>query len=312
MKDNRVLEGGMISFALLWLAVTIRAAAFDEIQMADRAMPLFRPAVTIDLSPSKFSISSESELYCDFQGSFFICERAGNRVVKLSAEGKMLAMVGGFGSGTGQFNRPAALCSPDAGLNLYLLDAGNRRIVRLSNSLHWIEELPLIPTNEAGRIGELAGLAVTRSGELIVSEPGSLRLLHFGRDGKYLGEYGSGKKVSLTALHIDEHDFLYALESSGRRLYCYDDFGNQIREILLPDDFAAGTVKVDSLRIYLLGNSGQIRVFDRKMQELWKANEKHTPEIGQVRKYALALGIMGRIWLFDPAQNRIIGYHPVR
>ncbi|MBN2543968.1 hypothetical protein JXI42_14005 [bacterium] len=98
----------------------------------------FELASKIDISeiieqPSALSVNNLSEI--------FISDIAENRIVKLDEKGDVIEEIGGFGWGEGEFNFPIDLSC--LGLNVYVADLYNHRIVRLNRKLHWLSEMKL-------------------------------------------------------------------------------------------------------------------------------------------------------------------------
>ena len=105
----------------------------------------------------------------DFQGNVFISDTGNDRVVKCDEKGRFLAETGGFGNGAGEFNRPAYIATDD-GLNLYVVDAQNKRIQRLDRNLNFISAIEIAGDQDLPGLGLPEGIALTPSGEMVVSD----------------------------------------------------------------------------------------------------------------------------------------------
>ncbi|MBN1756661.1 hypothetical protein JW877_10685 [bacterium] len=74
-------------------------------------------------------------------GEIFLTDQAGNKIIKLDVTGRVINELGGFGWNKDEFNGPAQIhCH---GLDLYVADQGNHRIIRLNRKLHWLTEYNL-------------------------------------------------------------------------------------------------------------------------------------------------------------------------
>jgi len=99
----------------------------------------------------------------DLLGNIFITDTGNDRVLKCDREGRFLAETGGFGWEAGQFNRPTYVAT-DNGLNVYVVDAQNKRIHRLDYNLNFISTIEIKEEGDFSGIGLPEGIAITSSG----------------------------------------------------------------------------------------------------------------------------------------------------
>jgi len=97
----------------------------------------------------------------DSQGDVWVSDTGNNRLVEFSPEGKVIAQVGGVGSGAGQFDDPTALAVSPQG-NVYVADQDNNRVEELSSAGAYVSSIP-VPTPD--------GVAIDSSGNIWVSSP---------------------------------------------------------------------------------------------------------------------------------------------
>lgn len=71
----------------------------------------------------------------DPAGSVYVADTGRNRIVKLSAQGRVLEIWGSPGHGSGQLDLPQGIAVDPRG-HIYVADTGNRRIVELSVTGH--------------------------------------------------------------------------------------------------------------------------------------------------------------------------------
>jgi hypothetical protein len=294
--------------ACFWFSLSIEIHA----QVPDRPDYFQNTAIT-PIDPG-FSISGPIELLCDFKGNLFLLSGDDNKIVKISAQGEILAEIGGYGFGVRQFNHPNALASHDGGLNLFVLDSENRRIVRLSNSLKWIDQFPIEPDQSGRIIEEPSGLAVNSPGEIFISDRYNRRIVKYNRDGKYLGELtGKGEPVAPGALAIDARDYLYACGIDGEAMLVFDDLGN-LEQCVAPDSGTAmDRIIIAESYIFSLdfeANSIEIYTMDFRRAARLPLVDQVSGE--KIQPVALAPGPGDRLWIADLNQNRIFGYDPVR
>lgn len=101
---------------------------------------------------------------------------------------KVVELIGGPGSGAGQFAAPGGLAVDAAG-NLYVADSYNHRVQRITPS----GDVTLIGRRGTGRGEFLNPQAVASDGGLgfFVLEQGGCRIQRFGPNGEWYGAYGS-------------------------------------------------------------------------------------------------------------------------
>ncbi len=300
----------LILFVTLFFAGTQNGEADDTV---DSVITSLKPSTVIRLDSLKLDKSGQYDLFCDFSGNQFILDTDKNSIVKISEDGKVMRRIGGFGFGVRQFNSPRAMASSDGGLNIYILDAENRRVVRLTNSLKWIDQFQI--DNEPGGkvIGELTGIAVNSQKEIFISDPRNLRIIKFTQEGRFLGEIkGRSEFIEPGEIVIDKDDYLYAAGMDGKGIYLFDNLGNYIKKYSSDNRESIGSIGVNGSYFYYHDiESSKMRVLSKKLRPLFDINipaesEKKIP-------YAqIASGLKDRIWILDINNNRIYGYDPVK
>ncbi len=293
-------------FACIWFSLSIetRAQALDRLYYGQDRNTAIDPGL---------SISGPIELLCDFEGNLFLLSRDDNKVSKFSPDGKLLAEIGGYGFGIRQFNHPNALASHDGGLNLFVLDSENRRVVRLSNTLRWIDQFPIEPDQSGRIIEEPSGFAVNSLGEMFISDSHNQRIVKFDKTGKYLGELtGKGVPVLPGMLAIDTRDYLYACGIDGDVVLVFDDMGN-LAERIKPDSvMSMDRIMVAESYIYILDFESQrvyIYTTNFRLTAILLLFDQVSGE--KIRPVAMALDPSYWLWIADLGQNRILGYAPI-
>ena len=161
--------------------------AVDSVELHD--VPLIYPGTMV---------SSEVEWFIDLDDNIILLERDLSRISKFTPMGKLVTSTGAFGSAVGYFNDPLGLSSRDNGLNYYLLDSENYRIVRLNSNLQWIEQIDLKREYGSHTLGILSGFSVNSYLEIYITDPDNDRILHLDMQGDLLDEielepdWGSG------------------------------------------------------------------------------------------------------------------------
>jgi len=192
----------------------------------DRARSEYELSKTINLTG--IDRDDRFDMISDFKGNIYLLQSNLNRVLKISPSAKIESEIGAFGFGVGQFNIPTAISTNDGGLNIYVLDSENRRIIRLNSDLKWLDQISIESAYNEQPIGELTGLALNSLGEFYVSDPRNFRILKFDSEGRLLSRIESRKKlIEPGRLVVDDNDYLYACDLSENIIRVFDDLGNQ-------------------------------------------------------------------------------------
>jgi len=278
----------------------------------DSAEKFFETSAVINIDSIELSKSGRYDMYCDYSGNLFILREDRNSILKLSGEGAPIAHIGGFGFGVRQFNSPVAMASSDGGLNLYVLDAENRRVVRLTNSLKWIDQFEIENEPNGKAIGELTGIAINSQKEIFISDPRNLRVIKFTQDGRFLEEIeGRSKFIEPGEIAIDDEDYLYVAGRDGKDVFLFDNLGNYLKRYSPETNDSIGAIAVDrSYFCYLDSRSDKIKVFSKGLAYLFEIEPGRSGD-NRVVPVEIAPGQRGRIWVLDINNNRIYGYDPV-
>jgi DNA-binding beta-propeller fold protein YncE len=262
-----------------------------------------------------FSIPDELDLYCDFAGNLFLALSNRNMILKISPEGKILARIGGFGFGPKQFNTPRWLGSPDGGLNIYVLDRENRRVVRLNNSLEWIDQFDIGSSPGGKSPGILTGFGINSLREKFVCDPQNSRIIQYDREGRYLGDI-TGQKTFLDPgqISVDDRDYLYVLGRDGKSIYIFDDLGNLERRFIPESGDSIMALEAGKDHVYFIdATTNKIVISDKNLRVSMAAilTDLKNNEMPLFTVIAPSFS-SSRIWVVDKNNNRISAYDPVK
>ncbi|MFH1862088.1 MAG: NHL repeat-containing protein [bacterium] len=199
-------------------------------------------------------------------------------ILKLGRDGKLLGQIGGPGSGVEQFSAPADLCVL-SGLDVFVADRGNDRIVRLDRQLHYLAEYRAQEGTSADLVFDNPlSVVLTPRGDLFIADGGNDRILKLdpsGREVFSFGAYGE-EKESLTApfrLELDPRGGIWVLDARGKVSH-FDEYGGYLESLMAqlrgsPTGLAVSAnylwVTSDSL-IWVVDRKGRtVRVFDPQM-----------------------------------------------
>lgn len=136
-------------------------------------------------------VQGVAALAADARGNVYVAEREAGRVLRVAPDGTVFPVAGGGVPGYGgdggpavsaQLREPSGLAADAAG-NLYIADAGNRRVRRVAPD-GGIDTVAALPRPE--------GIAVDASGHVYVSDRETHRIHRIAPDGQFTALAGTG------------------------------------------------------------------------------------------------------------------------
>ncbi len=212
---------------------------------------------------------SASALAIDPKGNIYVSDAGADEIVKLAPDGNILTRIGGYGWTTTALDRPSDIISPN-GLDIYVADYGNRRILRFDQNLNLISLIP--PEGNSERIEHVFGypisIGISSFGKLFILDDENKRLVKISSINaieRIIGgnEAGRGKLRSPRKMRIDSHDYIYIQDEN--EIIAFDVFGNYLRSFGkgLFKAFKAFTIDndsivvIDSCMLYELDTKGK-------------------------------------------------------
>lgn len=153
----------------------------------------------------------------------YLTDTRRHQVLVLNLKGELLRVIGGRGSGPGQFNYPTALTL--ANEKLYVVDAMNFRIQMLTREGEFLRSFGQLG-NRSGTLNRPKGIAVDSDGNLYVVDALFETVQIFDTEGRLLyffGSTGDGpEEFQLpSAIHIAPRDRIYVADSLNRRVQVF-------------------------------------------------------------------------------------------
>ena len=254
----------------------------------------------------------------DFQGNIFISDTGNDRVVKCDNQGEFLAETGGFGSGAGEFNRPTYMAS-DNGLNLYVVDAQNKRIQRLDRNLNFISEIEIEGDEDFAGLGLPEGIALTPSGEIVVSDIEGDLLVQLSGFSEYKTSYGGfgemeGGLRDPLGVFVDRNSDVYVADSRNDRVAVFDQFGNFLRSLgeKVLNNPAGVTVGRDGAVYVANTGDNSLVVLGPEGDLIAEYGKSEQGMMGISEPTDLAFGPQGKLFLVDSGNHRIVVFEVLR
>lgn len=210
----------MAALAAIVAGVLLRfpAASPDTVFVEDRSFGVFDQATRIVV---------------DFRDRIFVVDRAAHTIFYFPPDSRSQRTIGGFGWETSAFDQPEGIASD--GLNLFVADFGNHRVVRFDPSMTPVSSLTTRDTSSAqARFGYPLGTALSRQGDLYVLDGENIRVVKFDGRSRFVRafggiEAGAGRLREPVGILVDDNDRVLVLESD--RLVEFDFIGNYIRTV---------------------------------------------------------------------------------
>ncbi|QXD15629.1 NHL repeat-containing protein [Rhodocaloribacter litoris] len=186
-------------------------------------------------------------LAIDPTGLLYVADAGQGAVLRLDAGGRLLAALGGPGTGEGRFDEPADI-DPTNGLILVVADAGNGRLQRFSRDFLLLESIPVGDEGTAGRTAsssflardsEVTDRAAGRPVAVVTSEAQELFavdarrkvVVQWDRNRRFvrlIGDQEPGLLLEPVALAADARS-LYVADRARAAVVVYDPFGGFVR-----------------------------------------------------------------------------------
>jgi hypothetical protein len=203
---------------LLFSAMCFRAGMSDTSLVEEKSFGNFQRATRVVTSP---------------QGWVYVLDADRNLAILMKGEDEPSASVGGYGWSSTTFDQPSGLATD--GLNVYVADRGNHRIMRFDRSFNFISTFTTRDTSLlAARFGSPLGVAISRLGDLFVLDGENLRIVKFTASMRYERSFGDiddarARLRQPVKILLSPDDRVFVLESD--RLLEFDYFGQDLRTI---------------------------------------------------------------------------------
>ncbi|TAK33737.1 MAG: hypothetical protein EPO21_11995 [Chloroflexota bacterium] len=181
----------------------------------------------------------------DSAGNVYVADSGNNRIQKFSSAGAFLAILGfkscpkyDIATGTmlpgvnGGLCRPTGIALDSAG-NIYVTDAGNDRVQKLSSSGAFLTKWGSTGTGD-GQFDGPTGIALDSAGNVYVADSGNNRIQKFSGAGTFLTKWGSKGGAygqfdgAYTGIAVDAEGDVYVADSGNDRIQKFTSAGTFI------------------------------------------------------------------------------------
>ncbi len=254
----------------------------------------------------------------DLLGNIFITDTGNDRVVKCDKEGRFLVETGGFGWEAGEFNRPTYVAT-DNGLNVYVVDAQNKRIQRFDHNLNFVSTIEIKEEGGFSGFGLPEGIAITFSGEILVSDIEGDFLIKLNSFFEYERNFGGFENIGgglrdPVGVSVSQNGEVYVADSQNDRVAVFDAFGNFIKsfgEKILENP--KGVIIGQDQLIYV-ANTGKnsLVIFDPNGNLISEYGNSGWGMVNLSKPTDLKLGKENRLFVVDSLNNRILVFELLR
>jgi len=207
---------------------------------------------------------------------------------------EFIRSVGGFGSGTGQFNSPSGISLDPSG-NVWVADTYNNRIQEFASDGQFLQALGVVALTLPH------GLAIDRSGNIWVASTFSHQVDEFAGDGRLLRTFGAGgSEVGQfrypVGIAADSKGSIWVADSVNNRIQEFSNGGAFIREF---GSLGSGNGQFLDPHGVVVDAGGNVWTADERVQEFTSTGSFvqafHAGEHG--RPGGIALDSAGNIWV---------------
>ncbi|MEW6647356.1 MAG: NHL repeat-containing protein [Pseudomonadota bacterium] len=245
-------------------------------------------------------------------GRVYVVDGGNHRLVIYDALGGLVAAVGQYGSGHGQFAEPLGVAVDRAGL-AYVADAGNHRIQVLDGEGKFLRTLPLMDGDKPVRPADVA--VSEQSGNLFVTGNNTHRVLKLSPQGEVLASWGGegvaqGQFRYPATLAVRE-GMVAVVDVLNTRVQIFDEDGRYHYQLgewgVLPGQlFRPKGIAIDQAGRYYISDSYMevVQVFDGGYQLLHVLGMRGNP-YRFVSPVGLAVGLDERLYVTEMLGNRV-------
>jgi hypothetical protein len=189
-------------------------------------------------APQEFKFFKATALDVDSEGSIYIVDRGKHQLLKFFPDGRPMRQIGGFGSGTQQFDDPRDVDAHTT-LNVFVADYNNNRVMRYDRRLNFIASLTS-QWEEPFDFDRVLSIAVSSQYDLFLLEDGLKRVMKFSRFAEPKETFGGlydtyGQLLEPTRITIEDNKQLFVADPVQKAVIVFDYLGNYLTNLTHPE-----------------------------------------------------------------------------
>ncbi len=160
----------------------------------------------------------------------YLSETINHELYELTRNGEIIKKTGGFGWNENNFNYPTDIAI-NAGLNIFVTDKNNHRLLRFDKNIHYITAFP--DANSHFYLQYPIALEISKDGELFILQENNFEILVIDSDRRNYRAIGSDvaenfRLISPVDIHFTGDEELLVLEQNGKIL-SFDRYGSPLQ-----------------------------------------------------------------------------------
>lgn len=225
----------------------------------DRACVVaLRHSATVQVEDA-WGLRGPEALAVDHRGNILIADTGNHRVITIASDGEVLNEFGGYGWREGRFDTPTDL-SVSPGFYVYVLDEGNRRIVRFDVNGDYVDTVL-----DEDAAGAPVGIDVAQSGEILVVDTDSqvVRMYsQFAEAADPIGDFGSweGGLIRPQDVAMGPGREIAVADVGRNSVLVFDEFGSHLYSLSAADTLLPADVTFDRNGNILVADASKGRV----------------------------------------------------
>ena len=179
------------------------------------------------------SFGNASRIGVDASGQVYVIDEDRHTISRFRNLSEQAQTIGGYGWDATTFDKPTAVATD--GLNVYVSDYGNHRVIRYDRNFNFVSSLSTRDTSYSpAQFGYPLGLALSRQGDLFVLDGENLRVVQFDSRSEFKRSFGTiesreGRLHDPIEVTVFRDDKITVLERD--RIVEFDFVGNYVRSI---------------------------------------------------------------------------------
>jgi len=181
------------------------------------------------------TLTAPTGLEVGLHGDIYVLDGGNDRLLLFDSTYAPRGETRGFGRTEGGLDSPAFVTA-DNDLNVWVSDAGNRRLCRFDRSLRYVSEIKLEDDEDLLKYGRPAGVAVTGFGEVWVCDSDNHRLAVFNNTGipdrliEGVGYSGGQLRHPEKIVNVQDR-FMAVCDAGNHRIAFFDLYGTYTNDL---------------------------------------------------------------------------------